>query len=171
MKDLASQIEKIITGNRTAKYASTEISDEIYGYLLQFSKRKKKPSRKSLVRAVALPTLRHLLLIEGNAAIISFTHFNQACRNDECYPSLCPRLRHCLGTKGLRDGLVSFYAHPCLNLSRCESSIRCHINSSRFAYDDRISCSICHVVLASLALCSRYLATSATGATRTPPSR
>ena len=30
------------------------------------SSRKKKPSRKNLVRAVALPTLRHLLLIEGN---------------------------------------------------------------------------------------------------------
>lgn len=41
------------------------ITKSVYEYLCSLSVRKKKPSIKNSVRAVALPTLRHLLLIEG----------------------------------------------------------------------------------------------------------
>jgi len=41
------------------------MSDSIYDFLCSASKRKKKPTKKNSVRAVALPTLRHLYLIDG----------------------------------------------------------------------------------------------------------
>lgn len=41
------------------------ISDAIYEYLISRSNRKSKPSRKNLVRAVSLPSLRHLKVVQG----------------------------------------------------------------------------------------------------------
>lgn len=53
---------KIISDNEGDYKAITK---DVYEYLCTITLKKKKPSIKNLVRAVALPTLRHLLLIGG----------------------------------------------------------------------------------------------------------
>ena len=69
---------KIISANERDYAAITKF---VYEYLCALSDRKKKPSIKNSVRAVALPTLRHLLLIKGFRDDISLTSRGQILLN------------------------------------------------------------------------------------------
>jgi hypothetical protein len=68
--DTISYILSIIKKN---EHNYSVITNEIYAYLINLSKRTQKPSPKNLVRAVALPSLRHLKLIEGDENDIQLT--------------------------------------------------------------------------------------------------